>query len=390
MQRVIVIGAGLSGLTCAYRLLDHGFDVLVLEARDRVGGRAWRRPVGHDLAFDFGAEAVDEAHASLLGLAAELGVRTRLARPWEGDALPASLRALDERIGEIARAVDPLHPEDLDGAPGLDAQSLEDWLVANGAGPGVLAEAENWYAVASSSVPIDQMSLLAMAAKVAAGASPQGLGVRLDGGPSELAVRLNARLPGRVVLGAEAVAVEQEQEDIVVRTADGRVERARRAVLAIPLTLQRALRFDPPLPEHRQLALARARYGRVVKAAAAFPEPYRAERDPALSALTAEGLVYEPDDSRRLIGLFAGSGAAGQARPPGPAVDWSREPFSRGSYLALGGCDDRDPGQDRDDTRELRPGEPLDRAVPLPVPSRRLRTATRSPPAPPRRRASPR
>src|SRR5436190_13935092 len=109
MGRVIVIGAGLSGLTCAYRLLDHGLDVAVLEARDRVGGRAWRRPVGHGLEFDFGAEAVDEAHAALLGLAAELGVRTRVAVPWEGGALPASLQALDERIAEIARAVDPVH-----------------------------------------------------------------------------------------------------------------------------------------------------------------------------------------------------------------------------------------------------------------------------------------
>jgi monoamine oxidase len=336
VRRVIVIGAGLSGLTCGYRLLGHGLDVAVLEARDRVGGRVWRRPVGHGLEFDFGAEAVDEAHAALLGLAAELGVRTRLAAPWEGDGLPASLQALDERIAEIARCVDPLHPEDLDSAAALDAQSLEDWLVADGASPGVLAEAETWYAVASSSVPIGQMSLLAMAAKAAAGASPRGLRVRIDGGPSALASRLHERLAERVVLGTQAVAVEQEQEGIVVRTADGRVARARRAVLAIPLTLQRALRFEPPLPDHCRVALERARYGRVVKAAAAFAEQYRAEGDPPLSELTGEGLVYEPDDSRRLIGLFAGSGAAGRARPPGPAVDWSREPFSRGSYLIFG------------------------------------------------------
>jgi monoamine oxidase len=333
---VIVIGAGLSGLTCAYRLLDHGVDVVVLEARDRVGGRIWRRPVGHGLEFDFGAEAVDHAHTALLELAAELGVETRVGRPWEGDVLPGPLTALDDRIAEIASLVDPLHPDDLDGAASLDALSLEDWLVAHGAGQRVLAEAEAWYAVASSSMPIAQMSLLAMAAKMAAGSSPHGLGIRIDGGPSELAARLHARLAERVVLGAETVTVEQEQEGIVVRTADGHVRRAGRAVLAIPLTLQRALRFAPPLPEHRRLALARARYGRVVKAATAFADPFRAEGDPALSALSEFGLVYEPDDSRRLIGLFAGSGAAGRARPPGPAVDWSLEPFSRGGYLIFG------------------------------------------------------
>jgi monoamine oxidase len=107
-------------------------------------------------------------------------------------------------------------------------------------------------------------------------------------------------------------------------------------VLATPLTLERALRFVPPLPDHRRLALERARYGRVVKAAAAFAGQYRAEGDPPLAELTSAGLVYEPDESRRLIGLFARSGAAGRARPPGPAVDWSREPFSLGSYLIFG------------------------------------------------------
>jgi len=175
-----------------------------------------------------------------------------------------------------------------------------------------------------------------MAVKTAAGACPTGLRVRIDGGPSAVGERLYARLADRVRLGTQVVAVEQERDGVLVRAANGQVERGRSAVLAIPLPLQRGLRFDPPLSEHRLLALARASYGRVVKAAAAFAEPYRAEDEPPLSELTADGLVYEPDDSRRLIGFFAGSDAAGRARPPGPAVDWSRERFSRGSYVIFG------------------------------------------------------
>jgi monoamine oxidase len=331
--RIAVVGAGLSGLVAAYRLVQAGADVVVLEARKRVGGRAWRMDVG-GLPFDAGAEAIDDAHRTVLALADELEVATWRTGPWaavQGECSPL-VAALEERIAELAARIDPAHPEDTRDASILDMQTLHGWLAERDASADVLAEAETHYSVASSSVPIGEMSLLAYATKVAAGAAPTGLTVRMRGGPSVLAERLAAHC--EVQTGTVVTGIQQGDAGVRIQLADGATVSAARAILAIPLPLQRRLRFDPPLPEHRRLALERARYGEVVKAAL----PYDRRLTGPLPELSAAGFVYQPDPGVPLLALFAAAGAARRARTIESlaAVDWSREAFSRGSYLIFG------------------------------------------------------
>jgi len=331
--RIAVVGAGLSGLVAAYRLVQAGADVVVLEARKRIGGRVWRMDVG-GLLFDAGAEAIDDAHRSILALADELEVATWRTEPWagvQGERSPL-LAALEEKIAELAARIDPAHPEDTSDASMLDTQTLHGWLAERDASADVLAEAETHYSIASSSVPIGEMSLLAYATKVAAGAAPTGLTVRMRGGPSVLAERLAAHC--EVQTGTVVTGIQQGDAGVRIELADGATVSAARAILAIPLPLQRRLRFDPPLPEHRRLALERARYGEVVKAAL----PYDRRLTGPLPELSAAGFVYQPDPGVPLLALFAAAEAARRARTIESlaAVDWSRETFSRGSYLIFG------------------------------------------------------
>ena len=327
-----MVGAGLSGLVAAYRLVQAGADVVVLEARKRVGGRVWRMDAG-GLPFDAGAEAIDDAHRTALALADELGVATWRTEPWAGQGEPSPLvAALEERIAELAARIDPAHPAETNEAAMLDTQTLHGWLAERDASADVLAEAETHYSVASSSVPIAEMSLLAYATKVAAGAAPTGLTVRMRGGPSALAERLAARC--EVQTGSVVTAIQQRAAGVRIELTHGAMVSAARAILAIPLPLQRRLRFDPPLPEHRRLGLERARYGEVVKAAL----PYDERLTGRLPELSAAGFVYQPDPGVPLLVLFAAAGAARRARTIESiaAVDWSRETFSRGSYLIFG------------------------------------------------------
>jgi monoamine oxidase len=149
-------------------------------------------------------------------------------------------------------------------------------------------------------------------------------------------------LDGRVRLDSFVVALEDEGGQVSVRLEDGAVERADRVVVAIPLTLQRALRFHPPLPQHRLVALAEARYGDVVKEAALLDAPPVT----LLPVLSDEGHIYKSAHEADLVIRFAGAGAArrdvdlgrllGTAPSAQAAVDWSGEPWTRGSYLILG------------------------------------------------------
>lgn len=132
-SRAVVIGAGLAGLTCAVALQDQGWDVTVLEARERVGGRVhtlWE-PFGPGSHVEGGAELVDRDHHVILGLLRRFGIGTeerdrslrsaivmdgrrtdydRRADRRGGDLRPG-LQVIAEATARLADTVDPQAPE---------------------------------------------------------------------------------------------------------------------------------------------------------------------------------------------------------------------------------------------------------------------------------------
>lgn len=254
LHDVVVIGAGLAGLRAATDLVAAGLDVVVLEARDRVGGRVWSHRFPNGQWTERGAEFIDTAHTEVLALAADLGLslssvpsgRDDRARLLDigGRTAPMSLHhSLQEDLPRWEAALDQLadrvgdgDPADADGVEELDQRTLAGLITSLDLG--VMArvvigrDVRTEYMVAP-----DEVSQL-MAGWMTALHRESGDGfesIRIEGGNDQLAHLLAARLGERIRLGSEVVGVDPDVGSVAL--ADGRRFVARHLVMALPLPL---------------------------------------------------------------------------------------------------------------------------------------------------------
>jgi monoamine oxidase len=349
---VVIVGAGLAGLSAARALTRAGADVVVLEARDRVGGRTLNEPVGPapDQVVELGAQWVGPTQRRVLDLARDLGVPTfpthgtgenlfehrGTVRRYRGTIPRLNPVALADvaqamaRLNRLARRVDPESPWDTPGARRLDAMTFATWLrrnVPTAAGRQLLTIAlEGVWAID----PADP-SLLHVLFYIRSAGSLEALldtegGAQQDrfvGGSQLLALRLAEQLGDRVVLGAPVRAVAYDAGGVTVR-ADGREGvRARRAVIAVPPPLAGRIAYAPGLGEQRDGLTQRMAMGSVVKFHAVYDEPFWRARGLSGQGSSTTGPVKVVFDNSPpggspgvLLGFFEGREARLAARMP--------------------------------------------------------------------------
>jgi monoamine oxidase len=337
---VCVVGAGLAGLTAARDLEAGGASVVVLEARNRVGGRLLNEPLpGTDQVVEVGGQWIGPTQDRLAALAGELGVATypthaqgdnlvewrgRLVR-YRGDiprispAILADVAQAQARLDRMARRVDPEAPWQARHAERWDRQTFATWIARNTVTRGAATLFEIGVQAVWAAEPAD-LSLLHVLFYVSSAGSFDSLigtegGAQQDrfvGGSQLLALRLAERVRGPVVLGAPARAVVQDGDGVTV-AADGRRVRARAAVVALPPTLTARLSYAPALPAPRDQLVQRMPQGTVTKCMAVYDEPFwRAEglSGQALSVAGPARIVFDnspPDASRGvLLGFLEG------------------------------------------------------------------------------------
>lgn len=289
-MKVLVIGAGIAGLSAAWHLRKAGIDASVLEARDRIGGRVWTSRDFADIPVEFGAELIHgrSPDVNTWHWVEKLGLRT-----WNWNKLDDSMIRTEGgawlTMGQ-ARAMSPeldvTRSWELGDVPVPDAEeSLADYLRRIGFSDHQLRYVQRSFANAEG----DSMRYLNAKAhahlfKDSDGADDYSDYRILDGYDAyyeKLAEGLDIRL-GSVV---EAIDWSNGAQ---VATAAGELHRADAAVVTLPLGVLQAERvaFKPALPPHKQDALAGLKMGPVMKMVYLFDEHIL---DPSIGAIYAKG-----------------------------------------------------------------------------------------------------
>jgi monoamine oxidase len=265
-HEVIVVGAGLAGLVAARRLGEQGLDVMVVEARDRVGGRLWSHSLSNGEIVELGGEWISTSQQAVMGLAGELGLglvdtgMDFISRdPVGGDAIPAEEherlgRLLAERMAEI-------------GAPALSvmsARALLDDLGETGPAMSVLRSRLQ----GTAGAPLQMMAAAEIGEEF--GIGDQGSYVRIESGNDRLAKDLASAL--EVELQTEVRSIGQEDGGALVVAGDGEIA-ASAVVVAVPLGVLAHLDFEPALPADVASTISDLAMGTGIKVAMATAEP---------------------------------------------------------------------------------------------------------------------
>ena len=302
---LVVIGAGLAGLSAARAAAAAGASVVVVEARDRVGGRVLNEDIGGGNVVEVGAQWIGPTQDRLAAMAATLGVETfptygegenvieyggRLRRyrgtiPRINPVVLLDVERAQRRLNRMARKVPLDAPWEAPDAAALDAQTAATWMRRNLATRAGRMLLELGIEAVWAAQPED-MSLLHVLFYIHSGGGLEMLFDTEGGAQQDRFVGGSQRIPilmaqelGRenLLLGAPVRMIRRGEHGVTVE-ADGATVRARRAVVAVAPTLAGRIAYDPPLPGFRDQLTQRMPLGTVAKCMAIYDEPFwRAE-----------------------------------------------------------------------------------------------------------------
>lgn len=314
---VAIVGAGLSGLTAAWRLHQVGLDVVVLEAKDRIGGRLRSSTVCGQI-VDTGGAWVGSTQDAVLGLIQELGLHTtaqynhgahlirwrgRIRRyrgpiPRMNPAVLLDLAAAQHRLDRLARTVAGPSPSASRRAARLDEQTLGAWITRNTHTRGARFILATITATSFGCRP-EELSLLAFCTHItsAGGLTPvisvQGgaLERRIHGGAARLPEELANKLGDRVLLKHPVSTIDRSGADHVLLTTPSLRVRAQEVVIATDPATAGNIQHNPELPARRAAAEHQYRMGSGMKVHTIYPDAFWRRQGLSGQAIADDGTV---------------------------------------------------------------------------------------------------
>ncbi len=372
---LLVVGAGLGGLTSARELVADGQRVTVLEARDRVGGRIHTDTYpGTSTRVDLGAEWGSPDHHLALGAelrryglefekpqparhrAWRLGQRTRQFQQSDGRACLTEAEAAEferalEVMGEDVRALGFEGAGESAAADRLDV-TFARYVDSLGLSPAV-SEMTHSLAFSFAGGDPEQYSAWMLLRELAGyDRDPEALfgdDYRISGGSGSLPQAIAKELGDRIRLGVQVAAIRDDEQGVSVSTVDGQELRASAVVMAVPINVLGEIEFSDSAISGRISEIGVPHAGAASKvwvrslnlppgfqglAWPELPEVYAHASDPELIAAFSTPRFASEMEPGAMEGLL---------RPLLPDLevesvfghDWSEDPFARGTWLAV-------------------------------------------------------
>lgn len=344
---MVIVGAGLAGLAAARELQAAGREAIVLEARDRVGGRTLNEPIGDGKVVELGAQWVGPGQDRINSLIAELGLETfptyghgenlfersgkvsgyRGTIPRTSPVALAEVGIAMKRLNAMARRVPLEAPWAAERAERWDSETFASWMRRNVrtqaardilrlAIIGVWACEPRDVSLLHVLFYIHSAGSLELLTDAEGGAQQD----RVVGGTQLISLRMAEQLgDGAVELETPVRSISWREDAVTVRS-DRLEVAARRAIVAVPPALAARIAYDPPLPARRDALAQRMPMGSVVKCMAIYERPFWRERglSGAVTSVTGPvsvGFDNSPPDGRPgvLLGFLEGAAARAHA-----------------------------------------------------------------------------
>ena len=299
---VAIVGAGLAGLVTARDVIAAGSSAVVLEARDRVGGRVLNEQIGDGKVVEVGGQWIGPTQDRMAALSSDLGIETFPTHvhgenviEWRGElrryrgtiprinpAVLLDVERAQRRINRLSKKVPLDKPWMAPKARRWDSLTADTWIrrnVATKAGRDLLQLGVEAVWAAQP----EDISFLHMLFYVHSAGSLQMLfdteggaqDSRFVGGSQSVPIALAQRLgEDTVVTEAPVRRIEHGPEGVLVHADGGVTVKASRAVMAVAPALAGRIVYDPPLPGYRDQLTQRVPLGTVAKCMAVYDEPF--------------------------------------------------------------------------------------------------------------------
>jgi monoamine oxidase len=324
MYDCIIVGAGYAGLSAARKLKQAGKNILLLEARERVGGRVYTKLLEDGSYADLGAQWVGANQHRMYDLAREYGIGTfptydigksslyfnQKIKLYKGIIPPLPLFALlnldgaIRKINRLSKRIDLSKPWLSKDAAVWDRISLAQWMDQNlknsTARKLFTVAAEAIFATNAANISMLHVLFYTRSGKnfdtlmnIRNGAQQH----RIAGGAQSICLAMAAELNDCIRLNAGVTRIDQSDIEVVVH-GDGFSYAAKKLLLALPPAVANKIHFVQPLPEQKKLFLQQNFMGSVIKCYAVYNTPFwRNQKKNGLCAAPGEPISVSFDNS---------------------------------------------------------------------------------------------